>query len=195
MENLSKEYWDNRYIQKTFSWDLGQVSPPLMEYINQLTDKNISILIPGCGNTYEAEYLLQKGFTNITVIDISPTLVESLKQKFKNNSSIKIICNDFFNLNGSFDLMLEQTFFCAINPVLREEYCKKTQSLLANGGKLVGLLFDVEFENEGPPFGGKKSDYSILFSKYFKIKTLDKCYNSFIKRKDNELFIIATRKV
>jgi 16S rRNA A1518/A1519 N6-dimethyltransferase RsmA/KsgA/DIM1 with predicted DNA glycosylase/AP lyase activity len=52
-------------------------------------------LIPGCGNTYEAEYLLQEGFTNITVIDIAPTLVESLKQKFADNSSIKIIQADF----------------------------------------------------------------------------------------------------
>jgi hypothetical protein len=42
-------------------WDLGQVSPPLKAYIDQLTDKNLRILIPGCGNSYEAEYLLEKG--------------------------------------------------------------------------------------------------------------------------------------
>ena len=46
-------------------WDLGEVSPPIKSYIDTLEDKNIRILIPGCGNTYEAEYLLEQGFTKL----------------------------------------------------------------------------------------------------------------------------------
>ena len=72
---LDQAYWDAQYKAKATGWDLGQVSPPLQDYIDTLENKNSSILIPGCGNTYEAEYLLQKGFTNITVIDIAPTVV------------------------------------------------------------------------------------------------------------------------
>lgn len=70
---LDQEYWNKQYTSNTTGWDLGKVSPPIKEYIDTLEDKNTSILIPGCGNTYEAEYLLEKGFTNVTVIDIAPT--------------------------------------------------------------------------------------------------------------------------
>lgn len=77
--NLDGEYWDARYKTEETGWDMGQVSPPLKKYIDQLSDKKIKILIPGCGNTYEAEYLLSNGFTDVNVIDIAPTLVDKLK--------------------------------------------------------------------------------------------------------------------
>jgi hypothetical protein len=53
---LDQEYWDTQYISNTTGWDLGEVSPPIKSYIDTIEDKNISILIPGCGNSYEAEY-------------------------------------------------------------------------------------------------------------------------------------------
>ena len=75
---LDQEYWDTQYISNTTGWDLGEVSPPIKSYIDTIEDKNISILIPGCGNSYEAEYLLKNHFTNVTVIDFAPTLVKNL---------------------------------------------------------------------------------------------------------------------
>ncbi|HSN49274.1 MAG TPA: hypothetical protein VLR29_10980, partial [Flavobacterium sp.] len=83
---LDPEYWDKQYTSNATGWDLGKVSPPIKEYIDTLKDKNISILIPGCGSAYEAEYLSGQGFKNITLIDIAPTLVEILRKKFENNS-------------------------------------------------------------------------------------------------------------
>jgi SAM-dependent methyltransferase len=194
MKELDQEFWDSKYREKSFGWDLGEVSPPLKEYFNQLNDKNIAILIPGCGNSYETQYLLEKGFTNITLIDISPTLTDELRKKFNNNKSVNIVCKDFFEHNGQYDLVVEQTFFCAINPTLREKYCIKTKQLLSKNGKLAGLLFDVVFEKPGPPFGGSKEEYTQLFSKHFNLKTLESCYNSFFKRANTELFFIATKK-
>ncbi|MEI6489776.1 MAG: methyltransferase domain-containing protein [Bacteroidota bacterium] len=191
---LDGDYWDNQYKANTTGWDMGTVSPPLKNYIDQLTDKDIRILIPGCGNTYEAEYLLEQGFTNVTVIDIAPTLVDKLKQKFKNNSSIKIILIDFFKHQGQYDLILEQTFFCALNPELRKDYVDKMYTLLSSSGKLVGLLFGVEFEKAGPPFGGNKNNYEILFQPLFRFITFETCINSHPKRANSELFIILKKK-
>ena len=31
---LSAEYWNNRYLNDQFGWDLGQVSPPIKEFID-----------------------------------------------------------------------------------------------------------------------------------------------------------------
>ncbi len=191
---LSSEFWDNQYKASTTGWDMGEVSPPLKKYIDQLRDKNIRILIPGCGNTYEAEYLLEKGFTNVTVVDIAPTLINKLKEKFKNNPHITILLADFFELKGEYNLILEQTFFCALNPELRNAYCNKTHSLLAKNGKLAGVLFNKIFEKDGPPFGGTKESYELLFKNKFEFVVFENCYNSHPKRQDSELFIILKRK-
>ena len=191
---LDGAYWDNRYVSNSAAWDLGEVSPPIKAYIDQLTKKDLRILIPGCGNTYEAEYLLQNGFTNITVIDIAPALVEKLKIKFADYPQINIILGNFFSHTGVYDLILEQTFFCAINPRLRENYVAQMNALLTHNGKLGGLLFNREFEQQGPPFGGYKSQYEPMFKKFFICNTFEACHNSFIKRKDSELFIILQKK-
>ena len=194
MNELNKDFWDLKYIQKTLGWDLGEVSPPLKNYFLQLKNKSISILIPGCGNSYETDFLLEQGFTNITLIDISPTLTNELKEKYIKNDMVKIICGNFFELHATFDLIIEQTFFCALDLKLREEYCLKIKSLLSKSGKLAGLLFNTIFEKDGPPFGGSKEEYTQLFKKYFIIKTMESCYNSYVKRSNNELFFIVSLK-
>lgn len=185
---LDQAYWDAQYKAKATGWDLGQVSPPLQDYIDTIENKNCSILIPGCGNTYEAEYLLQKGFTNITVIDIAPTLVSELEQKFAQNANIKIIQGDFFLHQGSYDLILEQTFFCALPPTMRQKYVWKMHELLAANGILAGLLFNRTFE-VSPPFGGSKEEYESLFKSAFEFLKMDVSKNSIAPRANSELFI------
>jgi methyl halide transferase len=189
---LNQAYWDNRYQQQETGWDLKQVSPPLKAYIDQLKNKNSRILIPGCGNAHEAVYLQEQGFTNITLIDIAPTIVADLKQKFEQKTAIKVIHGDFFEHQGSYDLILEQTFFCALDPFLRPKYVEKMHNLLIPNGKLVGLLFNVSFENN-PPHGGSKEEYWQLFKDTFKIQTFEKCTNSFVKRQGTELFMILMK--
>lgn len=190
---LDQEYWDKQYTSNATGWDLGEVSPPIKEYIDTLEDKNASVLIPGCGNTYEAEYLLQQEFTNVTVIDIAPTLVEKLREKFKNNPNIKIVLGDFFAHQGKYDLIIEQTFFCALTPEMRHEYVSKMYQLLAEKGKIAGLLFNKAFEG-GPPFGGSKAEYELLFNKHFKFLQMDLCQNSIKPRANSELFIELQKK-
>ena len=185
---LDQAYWDAQYRAKATGWDLGTVSPPIQELIDTIEDKNSAILIPGGGNSYEAEYLLQQGFTNITVIDIAPTLIEVLQQKFVDNPNINIILGDFFEHQGQYDWIIEQTFFCALPPTMRPKYVWKMHQLLAPKGKIAGLLFNREFE-EGPPFGGDKVEYINLFSGAFTILKMDVCTNSVVPRANSELFI------
>jgi SAM-dependent methyltransferase len=193
-KELGQSFWNDQYIANTTGWDLGQVSPPLKAYIDQITNKDLRILIPGCGNSYEAEYLLKMGFTNISLIDIAPDLVERLKSKFKSDPHIKIILGDFFGHEGEYDLILEQTFFCALDPVLRKSYVGKMKKLLKNGGKLAGLLFVKEFEKAGPPFGGSKQEYELLFGNDFELKVFEPCNNSFDKRAGSEMFVVFVKK-
>ena len=192
---LNKEYWNNRYIQQQTGWDIGSVAPPLKEYIDQLIDKNSSILIPGCGNAYEAAYLLQQGFKNVTLVDIAPAATAAVEDKLSTyiNNGLQIITGDFFDLKTTYDLILEQTFFCALDPTLRSGYVEKMLSLLNPDGKLVGLLFNRHFEG-GPPFGGSKLEYQELFTPQFNIQMMDTAYNSIAPRAGTELFVKMTKK-
>ena len=119
---LNEIFWDNKYKSEQTGWDIGSISTPLKEYFDQLTNKELKILIPGGGNSYEAEYLHKKGFKNVYVVDISATVLTNFQKRVPSFPNQCLINIDFFELNDSFDLIIEQTFFCAINPDLRPKY-------------------------------------------------------------------------
>lgn len=191
---LDQAYWDERYQQGYTGWDIGHVADPLKAYFDQLTNKDLSILIPGGGNSYEAIYLMEQGFTNVTIVDISTVVTERLQLKHAHwlDKGLRIICSDFFELNERFDRVIEQTFFCALTPDLREAYARKMASILSQDGKLVGLWFDRDFEG-GPPFGGKAGDYQALFSRYFQEVQFTSCMNSIQPRSGTEVFGIISK--
>lgn len=191
---IDKEYWDSKWGSNQVGWDVGSATPAITNYMAQYENKNAAILIPGCGNAYEAEFLVANGFTNITLIDIAPNAVSKLKEKFATDTQVRVICGDFFEHQDNYDLIIEQTFFCAISPNKRKDYAKKTASLLNENGKIIGLLFDKIFENQGPPFGGCPCEYKPIFEPYFTIKTMKECYNSILPRAKSEVFINLIKK-
>jgi SAM-dependent methyltransferase len=194
MINLSELFWENKYKKNKIGWDLGEVSPPLKTYIDQLTNKDLKILIPGGGNSYEAEYLFNSGFNNTYVLDISKTALENIKKRVPKFPSSQLIHANFFDLNMTFDLVIEQTFFCAIDPNLRANYAVKIKNLLHEKGKLVGVLFDAKLNKDHPPFGGNIKEYTTYFESYFKMDVFTKCYNSFHNRQEMELFMKFVKK-
>ena len=187
------EFWDRKYRDKQTGWNAGMATTPLTTFFDGLLNKDIAILIPGCGNAHEARYLLDRGFTNISILDFAPSVVEQLREEFAGSPEVKIVHSDFFHHKGQYDLIIEQTFFCAIEPVLREKYVKKIAELLKPDGMIVGLLFNREFE-EGPPYGGHKEEYMRLFEPHLKLDKMEACYNSIAPRAGNELFFMASRK-
>lgn len=189
---LDSKYWEKRYQNNNTGWDLGKVSKPLEYYFEQLDNKKLTILIPGCGNSYEAEYLIKRGFKNVYVVDFSKTALMNLKKRVPDFPSSHLIQQDFFDLDMTFDLIIEQTFFCALNPSLRNNYSKKISELLKSNGKLVGLLFNFPSFQDQPPFGGDKKEYEEYFEPYFDIELMEPCYNSESKRK--EFFIKFYKK-
>ena len=194
MEKLDASYWNERYNNADSPWDLGMVSPPLKAYVDQLEHKNLRILIPGGGNAYEAEYLYRQGFKNVYVVDLSKRALDNLKNRVPDFPKDQLIQMDFFKLNMVFDLILEQTFFCALHPDLRNNYVLKMNELLSDKGCLVGVLFNLPLYDTRPPFGGDKALYISYFEKSFEIKTLDLCYNSIPQREGNELFFKLIKK-
>ncbi len=192
---FDQKFWDRYYRDQDIPWDMGHVSPPLKAYIDQLENKAIRILIPGAGNGHEAEYLWQQGFHNIFILDISKLPLKNLQRRVPEIPQERFILQDFFEHRGSYDLILEQTFFCALSPSLREKYVRQMYRLLAAGGKLAGLLFTFPLnpDQEKPPFGGSLEEYQTLFARHFKDIRIETAYNSHPARSSQEAFFILRK--
>ncbi len=193
-----EEYWTNRYKQNLTGWDIGHISTPLKAYFDQLTNKKLKILIPGAGNAYEAAYLFNNGFKNVFVLDISEEPLHAFSQRNPDFPKHQLIHADFFDHSNTYDLIIEQTFFCSFVPTKqnREAYAKKMNELLVNKGKLVGLWFDFPLKDdfEKRPFGGNRAEYLSYLKPYFEVLTFEKAYNSIGPRKGQELFGIFIKQ-
>lgn len=184
----NSEFWSERYKTGNTGWDIGEISRPLKEFIDQLEKKDLQILIPGAGNAWEAEYLFKNGFSGIFVADIAREPLENFSSRLPDFPKDQLLHIDFFEIEKEFDLILEQTFFCALPVEKRLDYAKQAHKILRPGGKVVGVLFDFPLTETGPPFGGSKEEYLMYFSRYFNIEILEPCYNSINPRMGNELF-------
>lgn len=192
---LTAEFWNQRYESGETGWDIGHPSTPIKEYIDSLTDKSIRILIPGAGNAYEAEYMHQQGFINVHVLDISKRAVELFKSRVPDFPSEHLIHCDFFEHHGEYDLIFEQTFFCALPPDLRLNHAEKMRDLLSDSGKLAGVMFNFPLEEKGPPWGGNEEEYRTYFELNFDTVSIKPCLNSIEPRQGLEFWVeISTPK-
>jgi SAM-dependent methyltransferase len=196
--SLDATYWQQLYAIGHDPWDAKDITPPLKAYFDQLdVTQQPHILIPGAGRAYEAEYLHRAGFQNVVVADLAPEPLAALVARVPDFPKRNLLLGDFFQLphERSYDLIVEQTFFCALNPSLRPTYARQCAALLKPGGTLAGLLFDTDFGNGSePPFGGTQEEYRVYFTPHFHFKHFEKATNSLPPRQDRELFICLKKK-
>lgn len=187
-------YWDQQYQQGRHGWDAGAVTTPLKDYFDQLENKALHILIPGAGFGWEAAYLYHKGFRNTFLLDFSTEAINNFKINHPEFPVSQVIQTDFFGHNATYDLIVEQTFFSSLQRSDRQRYAQKVSELLREKGKLVGLLFNHEFEFEGPPYGGTEAEYRSYFEQLFELKVFELAINSIKPRRNRELFLIFQKK-
>ena len=147
--NLDRNFWESRYLTSDTGWDIGGPSTPHKEYLDQLTDKEQRILIPGAGRAYEAEYAYRLGFKNVFVIDLTDLPFADLLQRCPDFPKDHLLVGDLFTHDGAYDRILEQTFFCTLYPVARKAYVQKMHELLSPA-EMVGVLFDAVLNMDRP---------------------------------------------
>jgi len=98
---LNSTYWEERYKNKETGWDVGKITTPLKEYIDQIENKSIKILIPGAGNSYELEYLLNNGFKNVFVLDYAQAPLDNIQQRVPNCTPNQLLKSDFLNTKAT----------------------------------------------------------------------------------------------
>ncbi|MBT3299446.1 MAG: hypothetical protein HN657_00885, partial [Candidatus Marinimicrobia bacterium] len=109
---------------------------------------------------------------------------------------IQAIQDDIFSLKqkyaNTFDYVIEQTCFCAIDPSRRNDYADVVQSILKPGGQLIGLWFplDKTMEEGGPPWATSIDEVKSLFNSGWGIEKEEWPTLSISPRKDREKMII-----
>lgn len=197
MKNSDQKFWTARYKQQLTGWDVGYPTTPITNFIDQLEDKNLRILIPGAGNAYEAEYLWEKGFKHTHILDIAAFPIQQFLDRNPSFPKGQAIQGDFFAHQGEYDLIFEQTFFCSFPPhaETRRAYAEKMSELLSESGSLIGVWFNFPLTSdmERRPFGGSKEEYLSYFQPHFQTCYMEACYNSIPPRQGSELFGIMKK--
>ena len=189
------EYWEHSYKNNNMGWDLGGTTPIFDNWIKKIAKKKI-ICVLGAGNGWDALNFANIGH-EVIAIDFAPTAIKNIKQKAKNRSiNIKALQLDIFDLpsyyQNYFDIVVEYTCFCAIDPNRRKEYINMVRNILKNGGKYVGILFplDEKIENDAPPFHVDLKSTLLMFDSYLSKQLCEKSTLSIKPRKNREAFVV-----
>ena len=123
--------WDQAYRDGDTPWNKGKTAPPLMEWVNQ-NDIDGEVLVLGCGEGHDVRFLANH-CKSVTGMDISETAI-GLAKNHSILNNVQYICQDFFDESISsavrYDWIFEHTFFCAIEPCLRNAYRDQVGKLL-----------------------------------------------------------------
>jgi SAM-dependent methyltransferase len=186
---LSDSSWSRYYQEDNTAWDLGEPSPPFVRLFQAGGLKKGKIAIPGCGKGHEVVYFAGKGF-DVTAIDFTDESIRITKERLINSAlTAHLIKADFleisFQYDVSFDTILEQTCYCAIEPVRRADYVQSVCRLLRPSGELIALFYDID-NLDGPPFGTTEEEIRKRFAPYFKLEVLERCEDSHPRRAGKE---------
>ena len=189
------EYWEKSYQSGDMGWDLGGPTPIFDDWIQYQAD-SLSICILGAGNGWDAINFAEKGH-NVTAVDFAESAIDNMHTSAQSKGvQINIVHSDIFDLcklfNHTFDIVLEYTCFCAIDPARRMDYVRMTNQILKPDGKLVALLFpiDKDINDDGPPFAVDLDSTISLFLKYFILDTKEIPSLSIERRNGREVFVI-----
>lgn len=190
--------WDARYREGDTPWDLGGPTPVFERLIREKVLPTGKLLIPGAGRGYDAIAFAKAGF-EVTSVDVSETACASLRARAQEaGASLEVEEADFFTLarEGAYDLALEYTFYCAIDPAMRHAYRDQMAYLLKPGGLLFGLYFPLSKppESEGPPYGVKRDEVEASFKEHFDLVHAEFPAESVKPRRGNEILMIWRRR-
>ncbi len=198
--DLGAKSWNERYHSGDTPWDLSGPTPEFQRILStgRLPAKG-RVLVPGGGRGHDALLFAEKGF-EVDLVDFAPDALEAaLIEASQRKLTVWAYRQDFFDLpaiayhNASYDIFLEYTFFCAIDPALRARYVETAAALIKPGGWLLGLFFPLSTDKPGPPFVISEDEVRTLFSPYFEL-SIEKPAESVKARAGREFLGVFRRK-
>jgi len=194
--DVGAEFWAGRYQAGETGWDHGEASPGLVDFLATRSYRPGTVVVPGCGRGHDARVLAKAGF-EVIGLDVVPQAVEEARRlaKAEGLRSIQFEQGDFFNLapvlRGPYDWLFEHTFFCAIDPAMRDRYVETVAALIKPGGYLLGVFYHIQPES-GPPFGTTREELIERFTPQFSLQ-YESVPRSYESRKGKELLMLWQR--
>jgi methyl halide transferase len=198
------DFWAELYRNGDTGWDQGGPSPGLVDFLNRdvgagrvMPFQSGRALVPGCGRGHDARALAAAGFTVIGLDVVKGAVEEAARMaEAEGLKRIRFAQADFLHLpaplRGPYDLIFENTFFCAIDPDHRNRYVEAAANLLAAAGFLLGVFYNIQPET-GPPFGATREELLDRFGRRFRL-ILDRVPSSIPRREGKELLMLWQRK-
>jgi len=198
IDSSTSEYWEKAYQSSDMTWDLGEPTPVFNQWIN--SERNtLSICVLGAGNGWDALNFAKKGH-HVTAVDFALSAIQNMRQMAeKLGVELELLHSDIFNIgklyHNVFDIVLEYTCYCAIDPDRRIDYVNLVDCILKPEGRLVALFFplDKELNDDGPPFGVNLNSTLNLFSKKFTLNKKELPNLSIERRIGREMFVILNK--
>ena len=154
------------------------------------------IIVLGCGSGHDAAFLAQAGH-HVTAIDFSEEAIQNAKKLYGHQSRLEFIQADVFQLppawHGTFDVVIEHTCFCAVDPQQRTQLVKVWRQLLHHEGLLFAVFFSM-LKRSGPPFGSSEWEIRELLQSSFQFLFWGRWKNSLPERQGKELFVYGHKK-
>ncbi|WP_291728639.1 methyltransferase [Bernardetia sp.] len=193
-----KQHWENVYQTKTpqeVSWTQAKPQTSLDFISSFKLEKNAKIIDIGGGESHLVDLLLEDGFTDITVLDISATALEKAKKRIEEKFGEKAkfvtwIVSDIteFEPKISYELWHDRaTFHFLTDDKDINKYKNTVEKYVAKG------LVMATFSKEGAKkcSGLEVSQYdenSLSFDSFDKIKCLQEDHTTPFNTKQNFLF-------
>ena len=169
--------WESRYVSGSDRWTL-EVEPPCLHDLLVELDGNppFSVLVPGAGYGVDALAWARAGH-RVTAVDIAPLAVSGMLERAQDAGvELTALEADLFDLpsalRGTFDVVWEQTCFCAIRPTERAAYVDAMHGTLKPAGLFYGLFWN-HGAPDGPPWTISEQEVRDQFAAHFEILALD----------------------
>lgn len=181
-------FWDHIYRDEIGGWELGRATPPLTAWFTATPPGDLRALVVGCGRGHEARMLAGLG-ARVTAIDIAPSAIATAQAIRAPDLEIDYRVQDLFDMPRGpdrFDLVVEHTCFCAIEPQRRDAYIDAVADVLVPGGRLIGLFY-AHGRPGGPPFTVDETSLRQAFQRRFVVDALALAPDSVLTRMGEEL--------
>jgi len=194
-------FWSEKYQTGGDGWELGQAAPPLAAYFAGAAEPAGVAAVLGCGRGHEVLLLAERGYRAVG-FDFAPEAIAAGRAAAARAGLVdaaQFVEADIFALAdseraGTFDLLVEHTCYCAIDPGRRADYAAVASALLRPGGRLVGLFWD-HGRPGGPPFSTSPDDVRARFGRALTIESLDPAVGSVSSRANQEWLLVASKPV
>jgi SAM-dependent methyltransferase len=191
------DFWEGLYASGGDGWELGQPSPPLVDFVESTPPPRGRVAVLGCGRGHDARFLAARGY-DVTGYDFSPAALTAARALARREGvEVAFEQRDIFTLwqeaAQAFDGVWEYTCFCAIDPARRPEYLRTVAAIVRPGGWFLGCFFPLRAVSPGPPFAVSRAEVRRRFGPRFRIERAQPPLRSARGRQGREWLVYARR--